>query len=128
MHLQYHRARWWGFRWCNDPFEGAARTALDFINRVAAPNLALALNTGHADLAGESPAEIAEIAGKQLGMILFCSTASDQLGQEYDAHAPAAESGIDFAQLREVSGIPQVLDAVYPDENDEYLDCRAVWG
>lgn len=122
VHLQYQRHRWWGWG------KGTAEQALALLDKVAAPNLRLALNTGHAAQNGESPAEVVKAAGARLGLALYSAPHRDLFGQVYDAHAPVAGSGLDLAALKMPADIPQVLDGVYADADEEYRDCRAVWG
>ncbi len=127
LHLQYQRLRWWGYRWWHDVPDGASRVVLEFVDRVGASNLRLALNTGHAQWMQEPLDLVIKTAGDRLGMILHSALQRDAFGQVYDAHAPVAGSEMDIAPLRQIAGIPQVLDAIYPDLDAEYRDCRFVW-
>ena len=127
VHLQYQRNRWWGFRWWNGPFLGAADQTLAFLDEVSEPNLRLAIDTGHAAWNGESLPDTVRSAGDGLGMVLYSAPRRDMFGQVYDAHAPVAESGLDLSAVTALTGIPQVLDGCYQDQDAEYRDWRAVW-
>ena len=128
VHLQHQRFRWWGYRGGHGPFVGATAQALAFLAKVDAPNLRLALDTGHVAWNGEPLAAVVQAAGDRLGAVLYSAPRRDQFGQVYDAHLPVADSGLDLAPARGLTGRPQVLDALYPDADAEYRDCRAVWG
>jgi sugar phosphate isomerase/epimerase len=127
VHLQYQRNRWWGFRWWNGPFEGAADLTLAFLDKVQAPNLRLALDVGHATWNGESLSDVVKMAGDRLGMVLYSAPRRDLFGQVYDAHLPVSESGLDLSAVNGLSGLIQILDGIYSDPDAEYRDCRTVW-
>lgn len=128
VHLKYQRNRWWGFRWWNGPFMGAAEQTLSFVDRVGAANLKVAVDTGHAAWNGEVLGDVVKAAGVRLGLVLHSAPRRDSYGQVYDAHLPIAGSGLDVSAVSGLPGIPQVLDGVYADIDAEYRDCRAVWG
>jgi len=128
IHLQYQRNRWWGFRWWNGPFLGAAERTLAFLDKIPATNLRLAIDVGHSAWNGQTLAEVAKAAGDRIGVVLYSAPSKDIFGQVYDAHAPVANSGVDLSAVSTLTDVPQVLDGCYPDQNAEYADCRAVWG
>jgi hypothetical protein len=117
LHLQHHPHKW----------RGRAEEMLAFVGQVGAPNLRFALNTGHCRMLGEDLADTLARAGDRLGMILISAPRRDRFGQVYDAHAPAHDAGLDLAPLRARPQVPQALDAIYPTQDDEYLDCLAAW-
>lgn len=120
LYLQPHPEKWYGGR-----VEGIA----EFITKVGAPNLRLAVNTGHGAMSDESPAEAREAGDKHpgmLGMVLYSAPARDGLGQTYDAHRPVWGSGLKTAPLAALD-VPQVLDADYPDLDAEYRDGKTIW-
>jgi len=91
-------------------------------------NLRFALNTGHAALTNESIDELITAAGSTLGAVLICAPQRDLFDQTYDAHSPAAGSGLDLSALTRLPDtILQILDAVYPNHDAEYLDGLAAW-
>jgi hypothetical protein len=111
IYLQAHPHKWYS----------STKDMIEFIEKVGAENLRFALNTGHAMMAGETPAESVSIAGNLLGMVLFSVPKADSFGQKYDAHLPIHTAQIDLAPLKDVKGI-KVLDAGYLSWDETYQD------
>jgi hypothetical protein len=116
VHLQPHPARW----------AGKTEEMIDFIRGVGAPNLRLALNTGHAAMAGEDLRGAVQRGRDLLGAVLLCGARRDAFGQPYDAHEPVHRSGMDLSALAGLEGVLFILDGVYANHDDEYLDLLAL--
>jgi hypothetical protein len=101
--------------------------ALDWLDRVTAPNLKLAPST--ALLAGHPPTpEIAVRLKPALGLWLVAAARRDLSGDLWDAHSPINSQLSTFdPQLLSLSrSIPLLLDAVYTNQDEEYLDAVAL--
>ena len=121
VHLQAHRGRW---------VTTTAEAAV-LVDEVAAPNLRIAINTGHAIMVGEDLGEAITAVGDRLGSMLLSAPQRDQLGQWYDAHLPISGQGVDLAAVREVStrdDVLLILDAAYESIDEAYSDLVEVDG
>jgi hypothetical protein len=102
--------------------------ALDWLDRVGAPNLKLAVCT--ALLEHKSPSDKSETRLKgSLGFWLVAAPRSDVAGKLWDAHAPihSAPKPDWLAQWLKLSaGTAMVLDALYESQDEEYLDAIAL--
>ena len=114
LHLQPHPEKWFG---------DVKRTA-EFVDKVGAANLRVAINTGHLAMRqDESLADAIAAAGERLGMVLLCAPAKDLFGQTYDAHLPLSDGDVDIAPLTAIGGqATLVLDATYRDWDAVYAD------
>jgi len=102
--------------------------ALQWLDRVGAPNLKLAAST--ALLERQQPsAKIAARLKDTLGLWLVAAPRSDVAGKLWDAHAPIHSApNLDWlARLLKLSApTPTVLDALYESQDEEYLDAVAL--
>jgi hypothetical protein len=98
------------------------------LDSVGAPNLKLAVCT--ALLEQKLPAaEAAARLKDKLGLWLVAASHKDVAGKLWDAHAPihSASSPEAIARLLALSpGTPAVLDALYANQDEEYLDAMAL--
>ncbi len=99
----------------------------EWLNRVSAPNLRLALSTA---LLGQEPppSEAARLKDK-LGLWLVAASRRDAAGKVWDTHAPAhlqPSSGVLAKWLALSPGTPVILDALLGNQDEEYLDAAAV--
>jgi len=102
--------------------------AFRWLDSVDAPNLKLAVGT--AMLADHPPPpEVAARLKDRLGLWLVAARRADAAGKLWDAHAPihSAANLDSLAQLLARSAqTPAVLDAVYSNQDEEYLDALAL--
>ena len=102
--------------------------ALQWLDRIGAPNLKLAPST--ALLERKSPSDkIAERLKHTLGLWLIAAPRSDVAGKLWDAHAPIHSTpNLDWLArwLKLSAGTPMVLDALYESQDGEYLDVVAL--
>ena len=98
------------------------------LDKVGAPNLRLAVST--ALLASAEPsAESAQMLKDKLGLWLVAAPRTDIAGKLWDAHAPihqAMQAGVVARWLALAPETPRLLDAVYADRDEEYLDAVAL--
>ena len=78
-----------------------------------------------------TPAEAAPWLQGRLGLWLCAAPRRDIAGQPYDLHAPLhALTAADLARVREWLGAagtaPLVLDAMFADQDGEYIDALAL--
>jgi sugar phosphate isomerase/epimerase len=115
VHLQAHRDRW----------VHATAEAAELAREAGSPNLRVALNTGHAAMAGEDLRAALAAAGDRLGAVLLCAADRDRFGQWYDAHLPVAGRGLDLAAIRELAkreDLLFILDGAYRRIDDAWAD------
>lgn len=115
VHLQAHRDRW-----VPTTAEAAA-----LVREVAAPNLRVAFNTGHASIVAEEPRAAIAAAGDRLGAVLLCAAHRDEFGQWYDTHLPIAGRGLHLEAVRELvkrNDILFILDGAYGALDGAYVD------
>jgi hypothetical protein len=98
------------------------------LNKVAAPNLRLAVSTALLAQTARTD-DTARILKDKLGVWLVAAPRSDAAGKLWDAHAPIAEAPEApeiGAWLATQQQAPRLFDAVYPDRDAEYLDAIAL--
>jgi hypothetical protein len=101
---------------------------LDWISRVSAPNLKLAVSTVFLEQqppSGEAAARLKD----RLGLWLLAASRKDAAGKTWDTHAPlhSRRSPQDLARSLGLSpAAPIVLDALYANQDEEYLDAAAL--
>jgi hypothetical protein len=101
--------------------------ALDLLDRVGAPNLKLAISTALLERQQPSP-EITARLKDELGLWLIATSRRDAVGKIWDAHAPIHSAGELDALIRWLAispATPAVLDALFGDQEAEYLDAMA---
>jgi hypothetical protein len=107
---------------------GSLAEGFEWLDRVGAPNLKLAVNT--AMLEQKPPAaEAAARLKDKLGLWLVAASHSDVAGKLWDAHGPihSARNPAALARLLSVApGIPTLLDALYANQDEEYLDALSL--
>ena len=102
--------------------------AFHWLDPVDAPNLKVAVGTA---MLGNSPPDgewLARLKGR-VGMWLVAAERRDAMGRVWDRHAPlcSIRVGDNLAQwLAAVPTAPKVLDAVFADEDQEYLDAMVI--
>jgi len=103
---------------------GNMAEGLEWLSRVNAPNLKLALST--ASLEGQPPsAETASRLKDKLGFWLVAASRQDAAGKLWDAHAPLhlQRSPDDLAKWLALSpATPTVLEAICANQDEEYLE------
>ena len=107
---------------------GSLAEGFEWLDRIGAPNLKLAVGTA---LVERKPpaAEAAARLKDKLGLWLVASSHNDVAGRMWDAHGPihSARDPEALARLLALSsGTPVVLDALYADQDEEYLDATAL--
>jgi hypothetical protein len=118
VHLQMHPRRW--AAWDPVPF------CFQLQDGVKADNLRTAVNTGHLAMIGAAMSTTLEKAGSRLGAILYCAPQRDVLGQWYDAHLPIHHTDFHESAVAAGADALHILDAVYTNQDDEYLDVLAL--
>jgi hypothetical protein len=105
------------------------KEAADFLKRVGAPNFRLAPSTALL-LAQKADLEsLPSLLKEGAGLWMVSAPRFDIGGRLWDANAPIAEYGGTeaLARLLAVSPeVPMVLDAMYRDKDEEYLDALAL--
>jgi hypothetical protein len=101
------------------------KEALQFIARVGAKNLHLAPSIGMLLAEKTSPNDIANLFKDKLGLWLASTPEFDISGHLWNVNAPFAGGDwkhnlADFLSI--VPEAPVVLDAVYKNQDEEYLD------
>jgi len=116
-------------RFCARKPPSGLKESLDFLRRVAQPNLRLAPSVELLLAGGEQPARIVRQLKGHVGLWMVGAATRDVQGRIWSVHAPIA-SATNLDQLAEMLGatpnVPIVLDAVYEDRDAEYLDIRAL--
>jgi hypothetical protein len=106
--------------------EEAAR----LLELVGAPNLRLAPATALLMAKGAKPESLAPVLAAKTGLWLVSAPRRDLAGQLWDAHGPI-HCQADAASARQwlalAPNAPVLLDAVYADQDEEYLDATALW-
>ena len=101
---------------------------LEWISRIGAPNLKLALNT--ASFERRPPAaEVAAQVKDKLGVWLVAASRRDAAGKNWDTHAPVhlQRDREDLAKWLELSPrTPIILDALLDNQDQEYLEAVAL--
>ena len=107
---------------------GSTAELLGFIRSLGCGGLSFALSVSHILIEGLEPSAILEEAGDLCRLILVSAPFEDPAGQMYDAHRPFRHRAADTVRgLADASGGRMiVLDAVYADQADEYLDIRLI--
>jgi len=103
--------------------------AIQFINRVGAPNLRLAPSTALLLAAKTSPREIADALKDRLGLWLVSAPSLDVAGRLWNACGPIAGSNHEeelAALLRLNPDAPVLADVPYENQDQEYLDAVAL--
>ena len=104
------------------------REASQMLDRVGSANLRLAVNPiFQSELARSG--DVAQPLLAKLGLWLVAGQRSDLAGTRWDAHTPIHESLTAEEMGRRLAlspGTPIVLDALYRDESEEYLDSIAL--
>ncbi len=104
--------------------------AFQWLDRVGAPNLKLAASTALLERKQPS-AKIAVRLKDTLGLWLVAAPRSDAAGKLWDAHAPIHSApNLDWLSrsLKLSARTPMVLDALYENQDEEYLDAVALEG
>jgi hypothetical protein len=107
---------------------GTVGEGLDWLDRVGAANLKLAVST--ALLAHSPPAAQGRLTAT-LGLWLVAGSRSDVAGNLWDTHAPihsALKKDALAQALALCPNAPLVLDAVYASQDEEYLDAVELEG
>jgi hypothetical protein len=109
--------------------EGASLQELaQLVGRVAAPNLHLAPSTALLQHARMTPEDAAKVLAGNVGLWLVSAPYYDVAGHLWSTNAAIA--GYEGDGLRELLAVapdaPVLLDAVYADQDEEYLDARAM--
>jgi Xylose isomerase-like TIM barrel len=105
------------------------KEAAAFVARVNVPNLKIAPSTAMLLAAKTGPEALSTVPPEKIGMWLLATPARDIGGSVWQYHGPVAGKDSEAllrALLADASGIPLILDAVYPDQDAEYLDARAL--
>ena len=101
---------------------------LDWIGRIGAPNLKLAVSTaaaGNPPPAGERAARLKD----KLGLWLVAASRKDAAGKVWDTHAPIHSPRIGespSAWLALSPNTPALLDALLSNQDEEYLEAMAL--
>jgi hypothetical protein len=102
--------------------------SFEWLDRISAPNLKLAVST--ANLEQKLPsAEAAARLKDKLGLWLVAAVRRDAAGKVWDTHAPLhlRRNSQDLAKWLALSpGAPALLDALYANQDGEYLDAVAL--
>lgn len=117
VNLQAHPQRW----------ATTTAAARELVEAVAAPNLRVAVNIGHLTETGDTVSTALKTAGDRLGCILYAAPQRDLFGQSYDAHLPIHTAAVAEAPVAAVGDTLHILDALYTNPDDEFLDCQALW-
>jgi hypothetical protein len=103
--------------------------AVQFVNRVGAPNLRLAPSTALLLAAKSDPQQIAEALKDRLGFWLVNTPDFDLTGKMWNAYGPIAGSNQDeelAGLLRLNPDVPVLADVPYENQDQEYLDAAAL--
>jgi hypothetical protein len=103
--------------------------AVQFINRVGAPNLRLAPSTALLLATNSTPSQIAAALQGRLGLWLVNTPEFDLAGRLWNAYGPIAGSNQDAnlaALLRLNPDVPVMADVPYENQDQEYQDAVAL--
>ena len=103
--------------------------AVQFVNRVGAPNLRLAPSTALLLAAKSDPQQVADALKDHLGLWLVNTPEFDVAGRLWNACGPIAGSNQAeplAALLRLNPGVPVLADVPYENQDQEYLDAVAL--
>jgi hypothetical protein len=101
------------------------KTALNFLDRVNAPNFGLAVSTPFLSLTTHNLPETKALLQGKVGLWLLNTCETDVAGKVWNENAPIRESREPQSVADVLSIAPEVLvvfDVVYKDHDDEYLD------
>jgi hypothetical protein len=101
---------------------------LDMVDRVAAENLLIAPSVAQAIDNKGIPGRLKDVAGK-IGLWCVGAPGYDEAGSLWTCHLPIASSIFDHAVPKIIAIAPEtpcLLDVVYPDWDEEYLDAQAL--
>jgi hypothetical protein len=101
---------------------------LEWVGRVGAPNLKLAVSTVLVEHQPPSAEAAARLKDK-LGLWLLAASRQDAAGKTWDTHAPIRLRRSPQDPLRSLTlspATPIVLDALYANQDEEYLDAVAL--
>ena len=107
---------------------GSLAEGFEWLDRVGAPNLKLAVSTAMLEQKPPAP-EVTTRLKDKLGLWLVAASNRDVAGKLWDAHGPihSAPNAEALARLLALSpGTPSVLDALYANQDEEYLDAMAL--
>jgi hypothetical protein len=107
---------------------GSLAEGFEWLDRVGAPNLKLAVSTAMLEQKPPAP-EVTTRLKDKLGLWLVAASNRDVAGKLWDAHGPihSAPNAEALARLLALSpGTPSVLDALYANQDEEYLDAVAL--
>jgi hypothetical protein len=103
--------------------------AVQFVNRVGAPNLRLAPSTALLLAAKSDPQQIADALKDRLGLWLVNTPEFDVAGKMWNAYGPIAGSNQEeelAGLLRLNPAVPVLADVPYENQDQEYLDAVAL--
>jgi hypothetical protein len=103
--------------------------AVQFVNRVGAPNLRLAPSTALLLAAKSDPGQMADALKDHLGLWLVNTPEFDLAGKLWNAYGPIAGSNQAeplAALLRLNPNVPVLADVPYENQDQEYLDAVAL--
>lgn len=102
---------------------------IEFIDRIGAPNLRLAPGIALLLAAKTDIKELQNIPKNKIGLWMMSAPAFDVAGRMWNAHLPIAN----YDQINAIAGllsiapgVPIVLDGLYKNQDEEYLDARAL--
>jgi hypothetical protein len=107
---------------------GSLAESFEWLDRVSAPNLKLAVCTALLEQKPPAPEAVARLKDK-LGFWLVAESHKDVAGKMWDAHGPihSARNPEALARFLALSpGTPSLLDALYANQDEEYLDAMAL--
>ena len=116
VHLQSHPQR----------YAMSTDAVSKMVEAVGTVNLRVALHSGHMAATGESMVNALSVAGNRLGCILHAAPQFDLLNQFYDAHLPIHKGEYHESPVAAAVDTLHILDAVYANQDEEYLDCQAL--
>jgi hypothetical protein len=99
--------------------------AVKFVRRVGAGNLRIAASTALLTADFARPGQIAQDLQGLLGLWLAAAPRSDVAGTLWSAHSPIA-SEPRVSEFLKAASAPVVFDVVYRNQDEEYLDARAL--
>jgi hypothetical protein len=103
--------------------------AIQFVDRVGAPNLRLAPSTALLLAAKSNPAQIGDALKNRLGLWLVNTPEFDVAGKLWNAYGPIAGSNQEeelAGLLRLNPAVPVLADVPYENQDQEYLDAVAL--
>jgi sugar phosphate isomerase/epimerase len=112
LHLTHHKEKWLG----------TYSEIAQMVQRLALPNLRPAFHVGHAFMTGEA-GQVPDDAQ----IVLLSAPRRDAYGQLYDFHDPLYRSEwTEAAGVRIPAGKTVIFDAVFANQDDEYLEARFI--